>query len=271
MTEIQKSINEAKSKKTGVAGLLENALRSFKNTLHIIIVIPLYIFVSAILGIALIPGLQLLKFLYHWTQVMDNLTQLFLLGTGIVLFFFISGFSAMFIVPLVNFLFVGRLKEWRGPYYSLEAIKWYAHNGLLYLLRYSFLEYVTPSPFLNWFYKAMGMRLGEGAVINSTHISDPSLITLGERVTIGGSATIVAHYGQSGYLVLAPVIIGEGVTIGLKCTIMGGVKIGKNSKILPNSVLLPKTEVPENETWGGVPAKKIDLRSLTEKPLSSVK
>jgi acetyltransferase-like isoleucine patch superfamily enzyme len=130
------------------------------------------------------------------------------------------------------------------------------------MLRYTFLEFVTPSPFSLWFYQAMGMQIGPGTVINSTHISDPSLIEIGSKVTIGGSATIVAHYGQSGYLVLAPVKIGNGVTVGLRATIMGGVIIGDNAKILPNSVLLPKTIVPANEVWGGVPAHKYELRKL---------
>jgi acetyltransferase-like isoleucine patch superfamily enzyme len=130
------------------------------------------------------------------------------------------------------------------------------------MLRYSFLEFVTPSPFSLWFYKAMGMRVGRGSVINSTHISDPSLLHLGKKVTVGGSATIVAHYGQAGFLVLSPVIIEDDVTIGLRATIMGGVKIRKGAKILPNSVVMPKTEVPAGEVWGGVPAHKLDLKKV---------
>jgi serine acetyltransferase len=107
----------------------------------------------------------------------------------------------------------------------------------------------------------MGMKIGRGVQLNTTNISDPSLIELGDKVTIGGSATIVAHYGQGGFLVIAPVKIGEGVTVGLKATIMGDVEIGEYAKILPNSVVLPKTRIPAGETWGGVPAVKIDLAS----------
>lgn len=104
----------------------------------------------------------------------------------------------------------------------------------------------------------MGMKIGRGTIINSTHISDPSLIEIGDKVTIGGSATLVGHYGQGGYLVLAPVKIGDRATIGLKATIMGGVQVGAGAKIMPHSVVLPKTIIPDNETWGGVPARKIE-------------
>jgi acetyltransferase-like isoleucine patch superfamily enzyme len=172
----------------------------------------------------------------------------------------------MIILPILNHVLVGSLKEWKGPYYSLEAIRWYIHNGILYMLRYSFLEFVTPSPFSLWFYRAMGMKIGESSVINSTHISDPSLVSLGSKVTIGGSATIVAHYGQAGFLVLSPVLIEDEVTIGLRATVMGGAKIRRGAKILPNSVVMPKTEVPAGEIWGGVPAQKIDLKKIVSSP-----
>lgn len=108
------------------------------------------------------------------------------------------------------------------------------------------------------------MKIGKGSVINTTWISDPSMIQLGKKVTLGGSVTLAAHYGQGGLLVIAPISIGDGCTIGLKSSIMGGVTIGANTKILPHSVVLPKTQIPAGEIWGGVPAQKLDLRALAE-------
>ncbi len=58
-------------------------------------------------------------------------------------------------------------------------------------------------------------------LINTTNISDPCMITLGDYVTVGGSVTIFGHYGQKGYLIIEPVEIGNGTTIGLKSSIMG--------------------------------------------------
>jgi len=250
------------SNKKGLAGFFEVLLRRFKDLMHIVMVVPLYALVSLILGGSLVPGIIIISWAHRWSNQYSELTHAFVLGSSIVASFFICGFAAMIILPILNKVLVGHLKAWKGPYYSLEAIKWYIHNGILYMLRYSFLEFVTPSPFSLWFYRAMGMKIGKGTVINSTHISDPSLLELGSKVTIGGSATIVAHYGQGGFLVLSPVFIGDDVTIGLRATIMGGVKIGKGAKILPNSVVMPKTEVPAGEVWGGVPAHKLDLKKM---------
>jgi len=40
----------------------------------------------------------------------------------------------------------------------------------------------------------------------------------------------------------------------LKASIMGGVTIGDDAKIMPHSVVLPKAKIGPGETWGGVPA-----------------
>jgi carbonic anhydrase/acetyltransferase-like protein (isoleucine patch superfamily) len=100
--------------------------------------------------------------------------------------------------------------------------------------------------------------------MNSENISDPSLIEIGDKTTIGGSATIIGHYGQSGFLILAKTTIGKRVTVGLRSVIFGGVAIGDGAKILPNSVVMPKTIIGAGEIWGGIPAK--DVSAEYQKP-----
>jgi hypothetical protein len=248
------------SSRSGVSGLVETAIRRFKNLSHLALIFPIYALACVILGAAAAPGIAMFEFVTSFaTPGGSPYFKYFLNGSGLAAGYFTYGFALIFLVPLVNFCLRTSLKTWRGPYYSLEAIRWYIHNGATYLVRFTFLEFVTPTPFNLLFYKMMGMKIGRGSTINSTWISDPSLIELGEKVTIGGSVTLIGHYGQGGYLVLAPTRIGNRVTVGLKATIMGGVVIGDGAKILPNSVVLPKTVIPAGETWGGVPAHKLEL------------
>lgn len=253
------------SDKKGFMGVFEKTLRQFKILTQVLLALPLYVLASALIGLCLIPGLLIIRGALFLSNDFNFFLKLFLLGTSLAGSFFLSGFTAMILFPLANRIFVGSLKEWKGPYFSTESVRWYIQNGLLYLIRYSFLEFVTPSPFGLWFYSAMGMKIGKGTIINSTNISDPSLVSLGKRVTIGGSATIVAHYGQGGFLILAPVRIEDDVTIGLRAIIMGGSTIGRGAKVLPNSVVMPKTIIPDGEVWGGVPAVKVNLRALAKK------
>ena len=109
---------------------------------------------------------------------------------------------------------------------------------MFYLVRYTILDLITPSPIANLYLEAMGMRIGKGVVINTTNISDPTLITIEDHVTIGGSVTMMAHYGQKGVLCIAPVLIKKGSMVGLKASIFGGVIIDENVFIPPHHPVL---------------------------------
>lgn len=62
-------------------------------------------------------------------------------------------------------------------------------------------------------------------------------------------------------------IIEDDVWIGHNATIIGGVTIGKGSIIAAGSVVTK--DVPPCEVWGGIPAKKIKDRFLSEKDKKS--
>lgn len=255
----------------GIKGIFEVLLRRFKLAMHIATMIPVYLFACVVLGACLVPAISFFRMVTELVVSHPTWLQNISYGLALAVGFFIYGVSLIFFLPVVNFLIGVKLKEWRGPYYSAESLKWFLHNGLTYLARFTFLEFITPSPLGNLFYQMMGMKIGKGVQINTTWISDPSLIEIGDKSTIGGSAAIMAHYGQGGLLIIAPVKIGIACTIGIKATIMGGVIVGDGAKLLPHSVLLPKTIVPPGEIWGGVPAQKVELRQVYSKDNSNKK
>lgn len=243
----------------GLLGWYEVLLRRFKIVGTMVVLLPMYGLGTLCFGAALIPGVGLFRWGYGHLSHQPLFVQTFGIAFLVASAYLLFGFSLILIVPFVNFVLRTYPTPWRGPYYSLQTIRWAVHNTLTYFPRYTFLEFMTPTPFNILFYRLMGMKIGKNVQINTTHISDPCLIEIGSRTTIGGSATLLAHYGQGGYLVITPLKIGSNVTVGLKATIMGGVEIGDGAKILPNSVVLPRTKIPAGETWGGVPAQKIEI------------
>lgn len=241
-------------------GFFDAVIKRFRAAAHLAALLPIYALASACMAVAAAPVLAAIDALWARSADWAPAARFLALGAALSAGFFVFGLLLMLITGVVSRVLVGRLKPWRGPYYSGSILPWYLHNALIYLVRYSFLEFVTPTPLNVLYYRLLGMRVGEESQINTTHISDASLVELGDRVTLGGSATVVAHYGMGGFLVIAPVKIGHGATIGLKATIMGGVEIGEKAKVMPNSVVLPRTKIPAGETWGGVPARRIDLK-----------
>ncbi len=231
----------------GIAGILETLVRTFRSASFIFIIAPLAIIYTVAIGLALSPGYMLTQFIYERTQDSSLFLQAFSVCSSVAITYFIYGLTIIFIVPFFNKILFLKLKPWRGGWFSLGALPWYYHNALTQLVRYTFLDLVTPSPLNVLFYKMMGMKVGKGVMINTTNISDPCLITLEDNVTIGGSATIFAHYAQAGYLVLAPVVVKKGATVGLKASIMGDVIVGEKVTVKPHNILLPKTRLNKGD------------------------
>ncbi len=241
------NVHSRKSKLKGIAGYLETLVRTFKGATFAILMGPIALIYIICMGVSLTPGFMLTSFVYDLAQNSHILIRALSVSTSIAISYFLYGLTLIFIVPLFNKILCLKLKKWRGSWYSLAALPWYYHNALTQLVRYTFLDLATPTPVNILFYKMMGMKIGKGVMINTTNISDPALITLDDYVTIGGSATIFAHYAQGGYLVVAPVHIKEGATVGLKASIMGDVVIGEKVTVKPHSVVFPKSRLKKGE------------------------
>ena len=237
-------VDTIKSERKGITGLVEKALRKFRIISFVFALIPVYLIGILVMGISLLPGIYFFKYIYTSSQTWIEPIHFAAIGIAIVCGYFLYGFSIIFVAPLFNFLLPFRLKPFRGPYFSWQSVPWFFHNSLVYLVRYTFLEFITPTPFNILFYKMMGMKIGKGVHINTTNISDVALIEMEDKVTIGGSAHIICHYAAKGYLVIEPVKIKRGATVGLKATVMGDVVIGEGATIAPHEVVMPKSRIP---------------------------
>lgn len=126
----------------------------------------------------------------------------------------------------------------------------------------------------NFRFNGAGIQLyGEGQISfgAGSYIGEYSTVqaVAGERVLIGCCCSIshnVRFYTGTSAADADPrqgpppsisgsIVVGDGVWIGTNCYIAQGITIGDNSVIGANSVVTHS--VPENEIWGGVPARFI--------------
>ncbi|MBY0515884.1 MAG: hypothetical protein K2P81_03175 [Bacteriovoracaceae bacterium] len=240
-------VHSTKSQLPGIAGKLESFLRTFRSLAFFAMLAPIAFFYVLCMGVSLTPGIMLVHSSYEWTAQSILPIKALALGLSGAAAFFMYGLTLIFVVPLCNKLLPLKVKAQRTSWFSLSVIPWYYHNALTYLVRYTFLDFITPTPFNKLFYQMMGMKIGKGSMINSSNISDPCLIEIGDYVTIGGSATLVAHYGMKGILIIDKLVIKNNATIGLNACLFGDVSIGEGVTVKPGEVVLPKTHIPNKE------------------------
>lgn len=253
-------VNSTKSDHKGLKGFFETILRRFRTATFMIALFPVYIAAVLIMAVSATPAVYFFNFMQEFSGTLSAPLNHFIIALALVVGFFIYGFSLIFVAPFFNLIIPIKMKPFRGPYFSLRSVPWFVHNTILYVVRYTFLEFITPTPLNILFYRMMGMKIGRGVHLNTTNISDAALIEIEDKVTVGGSVHIICHYAAKGFLVIAPVKIKKGATLGLKATVMGDVEIGENAVIAPHEVVYPKSRIPAD--YHPAKAKSINGLSL---------
>lgn len=177
-------------------------------------------------------------------------------------------------------------------YFIYSSLIFFFTNSCLYKwIRAFFVEFVVNDclpliPF--WalrrgYLRLMKAKIGKGSfLMKSIYIQSPNRLTIGEGshinrgcvidarggIEIGNSVSISygSHIMTGGHDyksptfagVFAPISIGDYVWIGVGCTILQGVKIGKGAVICSGAVVT--RDVPEYEVVAGIPARKIATR-----------
>tara|TARA_B100001179_G_C18530530_1_gene376856 strand:- start:651 stop:1013 length:363 start_codon:yes stop_codon:yes gene_type:complete len=116
---------------------------------------------------------------------------------------------------------------------------------------------MVPSWITDFYYRAMGCKIGKGAFVSSDRINDAYMVTIGNDSIIGSKVIITPHIAEKNNLVLSPIIIGHNCLIGLGAQINPGCVIGDGAVIASRAIVPKYTNVPAGETWAGIPAKQI--------------
>lgn len=256
-TEEHEDINQRTSTKTGFGAVFENVFRRLGNFAFILFLIPVIFICVFCLAVSLTPGLILLQWIgphiADYSLVLKSFCYAFSMAFGFLAFIV----TLIFIVPIMNYPVIRFVKPYRGAWFSIESMPWYYHNALTYLVRYTILDLITPSPLNLLFFKMMGMKVGKGVLINTSNVSDPCLIILEDYVTVGGSVYMMAHYGMKGFLIIDKLHIKKGAMVGLAAKLLGGVTIGEKAVVGPNVAVYPKTIIKPGEKYGVPPSAPV--------------
>lgn len=240
-------------------------LKRLATPLQVLMTIGMYIELSLVAGAAATPGVYGALKAYAWIERLgvSEIVRVFSVCVLVFAAFFSYAITVVFVVPLMRIVARGT-PEGRYPYYSGKAFQWASYNALILLVRYTCINFLRVTPFINLFHALMGMRIGKRVQINTAVVADSNLIEIGDDTVIGGDVTLIAHSAERGELVAQRVRIGSNVTVGLMAVIMPGCEIGDGAVIAANAVLGKGTKVLPGEIWGGVPARKIGEKKKRE-------
>ena len=207
-------------------------------------------------GLASVPGLYLVLSVFELTNGDLLYYRALYIGISLGIAYVMWMLSTILITSILGFIFKPSIGSVRVPFLSLTSIRWGFLNVLDRLAKPS-VHHMVPSWITDFYYRAMGCKIGKNSFVSSDRINDPYMVTIGDNSIIGSKVIITPHLAEKNDLVLSPITIGNNCLIGLGAQINPGCVIGDGSVIASRAIVPKYTNIPAGEVWAGIPAKKI--------------
>ncbi|MEU4097090.1 Pls/PosA family non-ribosomal peptide synthetase [Streptomyces sp. NPDC026673] len=166
-----------------------------------------------------------------------------------------AGFAALCLLPVAaKWLLVGRFRAGRrirvwGPGYLRF---WCVRT----LVRANPLVLFAGTPLYTLYLRALGARIGRGAVILSTRVPVAAdLLTVGERAVVRKDVSLSCYRARAGVIETGPVAVGARARVGEQTVLDIDTAIGADAQLAHASSLHSGQSVPAGEQWHGSPAQ----------------
>ncbi|RCG31503.1 amino acid adenylation domain-containing protein [Sphaerisporangium album] len=190
---------------------------------------------------------------YRWLSGADGPAEFCLraLACGCLTF---AGLAA---VPLLaKWTLVGRWKPGAIPVWSLAYLRFWTVKTLV---RHSPMVLFAGSPLYLMYLRALGARIGPGAVILSRRVPVcTDLLTVGAGTVIRKDAYFTCYRARAGLIETGPVTLGRDVVVGEFTVLDIGTRMGDGAQLGHTSSLQTGQLVPDGERWHGSPAQPTD-------------
>ncbi|MGY1643834.1 Pls/PosA family non-ribosomal peptide synthetase [Geodermatophilus sp. SYSU D00703] len=154
---------------------------------------------------------------------------------------------------LLKWLLVGRWKPQQIPIWTLGYVRFWLVKTLVMS---NPLVLFAGSPVYNLYLRALGARVGRGAVVFTKHAPVcTDLITIGAGTVVRKEAYLNGYRAHSGWIQTGPVTIGANAFVGDKSVLDIGTSIGDGAQLGHASSLHAGQAVPAGERWHGSPAQ----------------
>ncbi|MBW3496709.1 Pls/PosA family non-ribosomal peptide synthetase [Bacillus sp. FDAARGOS_1420] len=165
--------------------------------------------------------------------------------------------SMIIISIAAKWLLIGRFKEGEYPLWGSYYFRWWLVRRIQGLAPIRFL---TGTPFLKWYYRLMGAKIGTDCYIGTQHMYTFDLIEIGNNSSIGVDAQFLGYTVEGTTLKIGKISVGRNCYIGSNTVISPHTIMKDHSQLGEQSMLPSNVLIPQNERWIGSPARLTNIK-----------
>ncbi|WP_425491374.1 Pls/PosA family non-ribosomal peptide synthetase [Chitinivorax tropicus] len=191
-------------------------------------------------------------FTYHFLTGEEG--DSIVLAIGAALLVFLLGQISAFAASIAGRRLLGRVAPGRYPLWGITYFRWWLSDRLhdiapRYLLSGSSLQ--------AWYLRALGAQVGRDVVIGSVSVRVPSLLQIGDGVSLGAFVNLENARVERGELVIGPIHIGNEAYIGSYAVLEGHTVVGEGGRLEGLSSLADGQQMAAGTRFEGAPARKV--------------
>jgi non-ribosomal peptide synthetase-like protein len=198
---------------------------------------------------------------YEWISAASGLVNIYLRSLA----FGSAAVIGLCILPiLAKWLIIGRWKPqeirvWSLAYVRFWAVKTLVRTNPLLLFIGGRSRLSTASPLYNLYLKALGAKVGRGAVIFSRNLPVcTDLLTIGAGAVVRKDAFFNGYRAQAGVIQTGAVTLGKGAFVGEMSVLDINTSVGDGGQLGHASSLNAGQSIPDGERWAGSPAQQTE-------------
>jgi non-ribosomal peptide synthetase-like protein len=168
------------------------------------------------------------------------------------------GLVAAAVAILTKWLLVGRYRPGEKPLWSSFVWRNELVNALHEHLAEPFLVgALTGTPFVCWYFRLLGVRIGRRVYMETTDLSEFDLATLGDEAALNADCTVQTHLFEDRVMKISTVEIGARCTVGAGSLVLYDTQMKAGSCLGDLSLLMKGEVLPAGTRWQGIPARRV--------------
>jgi non-ribosomal peptide synthetase-like protein len=163
--------------------------------------------------------------------------------------------AALFTVGL-KWLLVWRYQPAERPLWSTFVWRNELLNALHEHLAVPFLVGpLTGTPFICWYFRALGARIGRRVYMETTDLTEFDLVSIDDQTALNTDCTIQTHLFEDRVMKMSRIQIGRRCRVGAGSLVLYDTQIEHGASLGDLSLLMKNEALPAETRWEGIPAR----------------
>ncbi len=184
---------------------------------------------------------------YRYFQDEPEIAIPVFLGTIAVLYPVMLGF-----LIASKWILIGKYRSGSYPLWGVYYFRWWLARLIRNIVP---LWPLIGTPFLSWYYRLMGAKIGKNCYFGTDEVETYDLITIGNDTSLGAESRLLGYEVKDGYLHLGKIEIGDRCFVGVRAALELNSCMEQDSHLADLALLSVGARILHQQDWHGSPAR----------------